>query len=122
MRLYCPQKGKTLLNNQEIEKYDINEYWKKISAVFQDFVKYPFTVSENIAIGNIKYINNQAKIKKVARTSNADEFIESLSNKYDEKLTRGWKDSIDISIGQWQRLAIARANIRDGNWVNFDEP
>ena len=72
--------------------------------MFQDFVKYPFTVSENIAIGNIKYINNQAKIKKVARTSNADEFIESLSNKYDE------------------RLAIARANIRDGNWVNFDEP
>lgn len=67
--------------------------------MFQDFVKYPFIVSENIAIGNIKYINNQAKIKKVARTSNADEFIESLSNKYDEKLTRGWKDSIDISIG-----------------------
>lgn len=122
LRLYCPQKGKILLNNQEIEKYDINEYWKKISAVFQDFVKYPFTVSENIAIGNIKYINNQAKIKKAARTSNADEFIESLSNKYDEKLTRGWKDSIDISIGQWQRLAIARANIRDGNLVIFDEP
>ena len=122
LRLYCPQKGKILLNNQEIEKYDINEYWKKISAVFQDFVKYPITVSENIAIGNIKYINNQAKIKKAARTSNADEFIESLSNKYDEKLTRGWKDSIDISIGQWQRLAIARADIRDGNLVIFDEP
>lgn len=122
MGLYVPQKGQILINGKDINHYDIDEYMVKISAVFQDFVKYPMTVQENIAIGNIEKIEDMSQIKEAAQQSCADQFIDELPQKYDTRLVRGWKDSVDLSIGQWQRIAIARANMIDGQIVIFDEP
>ena len=100
----------------------MEEYYKKISAVFQDFAKYPLTIRENIGIGNIAECNNIGMIKMGASSSNSEEFISTLPNQFEEKLVRGWKDSIDLSIGQWQRIAIARSNMRNGTMAIFDEP
>ena len=122
MGLYTPQRGSILINNISINNYDMEEYYKKISAVFQDFAKYPLTIRENIGIGNIAECNNIGMIKMAASSSNSEEFISTLPNQFEEKLVRGWKDSIDLSIGQWQRIAIARSNMRNGTMVIFDEP
>lgn len=122
MGLYKPQKGKILINGKSIDAYDKKEYYKKMSAVFQDFARYPLTIRENIGMGNIEECNNIQKIKLAAEKSYSQEFIKALPNQYEEKLIRGWKDSIDLSIGQWQRIAIARANMRHATVVIFDEP
>lgn len=122
MGLYSPQKGKILINGKNINDYNMDVYLKKISAVFQDFVKYPLSIRENIAMGNIGEINNFSQIENAAELACADEFINNLPNKYDEKLVRGWENSTELSIGQWQRIAIARANMRDSKIVIFDEP
>ena len=122
MGLYTPQRGSILINNISINNYDMEEQYKKISAVFQDFAKYPLTIRENIGIGNIAECNNIGMIKMAASSSNSEEFISTLPNQFEEKLVRGWKDSIDLSIGQWQRIAIARSNMRNGTMVIFDEP
>lgn len=73
-------------------------------------------------MGNINENDNIEKIKLAAEKSYSEEFIKALPNQYEEKLIRGWKDSVDLSIGQWQRIAIARANMRQGTVVIFDEP
>lgn len=120
--LYKPQKGVVLVNGKSIDRYEIKEYYKKISAVFQDFARYPLTIRENIGMGNYEMSDDIEKIKAAAKSACSEEFIASLPNQYEEKLIRGWKDSVDLSIGQWQRIAIARANIRAGNVAIFDEP
>ena len=122
MGLYKPQKGKILINGKSIDAYDKKEYYKKMSAVFQDFARYPLTIRENIGMGNIAESNDIQKIELAAEKSYSQEFIKALPNQYEEKLIRGWKDSIDLSIGQWQRIAIARANMRYATVVIFDEP
>lgn len=122
MGLYYPQKGTILINGKDIKNYDMAEYLKQVSVVFQDFVKYPLTVRENIAMGNIEAMDNIDWIKGAAEVSCSDSFINNLPNKYEEKLVRGWENSAELSIGQWQRIAIARANMRIGKVVIFDEP
>ena len=122
MGLYKPQRGAVLVNGRNIDEYDMDTYYRKISAVFQDFVKYPLTVKENIAMGNIDIMHNEEEVLSAARQSCADEFIEQLPKKLEEKLIRGWSDSTDLSIGQWQRIAIARAYVRGATMIIFDEP
>ena len=122
MGLYKPQRGIVLVNGRNIDEYDMDTYFMKISAVFQDFVKYPLTVKENIAMGNIELMDNKDEIMNAARLGCADTFIEQLPNKLEEKLIRGWENSTDLSIGQWQRIAIARAYMRKPTVIIFDEP
>jgi len=122
MGLYKPQRGVVLVNGRNIEEYDMDAYFKKISVVFQDFVKYPLTVKENIAMGNIELMDNKEEVMSAARLGCADTFIEQLPNKLEEKLIRGWENSTDLSIGQWQRIAIARAYMRKSAVIIFDEP
>ncbi len=122
MGLYKPQRGAVLVNGRNIDEYDMDTYYRKISTVFQDFVKYPLTVKENIAMGNIDIMDNEEEVLSAARQSCADVFIEQLPNKLEEKLIRGWANSTDLSIGQWQRIAIARAYVREATMIIFDEP
>lgn len=122
MGLYKPQRGVVLVNGRNIDEYDMDTYFMKISAVFQDFVKYPLTVKENIAMGNIELMDNKEEIMNAARLGCADTFIEQLPNRLEEKLIRGWENSTDLSIGQWQRIAIARAYMRKSIVIIFDEP
>lgn len=122
MGLYKPQIGTILVNGKDINEYNIDEYLRQFSVVFQDFVKYPLTVRENIAMGCVEDIDNIERIRSAAEIACSDSFINNLPKKYEEKLVRGWEDSSDLSIGQWQRIAIARSNMRKGKLVILDEP
>lgn len=122
MGLYTPTKGSVLVNGKDLTSYDINVYREKLCVVFQDFVKYPLTVRENIAMGNTARMDDDEKIQSAAENACAAAFISGLAHQYDEKLVRGWEGSTDLSIGQWQRIAIARSMMREGQVAVFDEP
>lgn len=82
----------------------MEEYLSKIGVVFQDFMKYPLTISENISIASVRQMNNKNKIEKAAKLSGADQFINKLPKKYDTSLFREWEDGVQLSIGQWQKI------------------
>ena len=115
-------KRQILVNGQDIKKYDVQQYRKLISAVFQDFLKLPLSVNENIQIGNIGAIMDEKDIKKASKKADADEFICKLPNGYNTILQRGWKDSVDLSGGQWQKIALSRAYFSNAALIVMDEP
>ena len=90
--------------------------------IFQDFFKYEFTVRENIAIGDIKEINNQAKIENAAELSLANEVVSELKKGYDQQLGKRFAKGQELSGGQWQKVALARAYMKDAKVMILDEP
>lgn len=120
--IYKPTSGTILINGHDIQKYNVQQYRKLISAVFQDFLKLPLSVNENIQIGNIDAIMHEKDIKKASEKANADEFISKLPNGYNTTLQRGWQDSVDLSGGQWQKIALSRAYYSDASLIVMDEP
>ena len=121
-RLYDPQKGEILLDGQNIKKFKINDYRKKISVVFQDHIKYQLSAKENIYLGDIDQKNDITRIKEAARQSDADKKISSFASGYDTILGRWFKNGEELSIGQWQMIAISRAFFRGAQLVILDEP
>jgi len=121
-RLYDPQKGDILLDGQNIKNFKINDYRKKISVVFQDHIKYQLSVKENIYLGDIKKKDNLSEIKKAAAKAGADKKISDFACGYDTILGRWFKDGEELSIGQWQMMAISRAFFRGAEFVILDEP
>lgn len=122
-RLYDPTGGVILLDGEDIRKYDTDELYGMFGIIFQDFGKYAFTVKENIAFGEVSVEPTEEKIEEAARQSNADVFIEKLKDKYDTPLMRYFeKDGTELSIGQWQKLAVARAFYSDSDFLILDEP
>jgi len=121
-RLYAPTEGRILLDGVDINSYHSDEYRAKIGVIFQDFFKYMFTAKENISIGNIVERENQPLIEKAAKKSLADEVIEGLENKYDQMLGKHFEGGVELSGGQWQKIALARAYMRDAQLVILDEP
>lgn len=123
LRLYDPIEGKILLDGNDIKEYDPFELYKLYSVVFQDFGKLALTVRENIALGNLESIDDLVGIKNAARSGSADLFIEKLVNGYDTELTRQFdRNGMELSVGQWQKIAVARAFFRNGEILIFDEP
>ncbi|MGY3190538.1 ABC-type multidrug transport system fused ATPase/permease subunit [Lysinibacillus sp. TE18511] len=90
--------------------------------IFQDFMKYSFSVHENIIFGDWENKNNHNKVKEVAVDCNVDDFVNKFTNKYDTRLGKIFEDGEDISGGQWQKLALARAIFRDSQIIVLDEP
>ncbi|MBE6708045.1 MAG: ABC transporter ATP-binding protein [Ruminococcaceae bacterium] len=122
-RLYDPTDGVVLLDGEDIRKYDTDELYGMFGIIFQDFGKYAFTVRENIAFGEIGAEVIQENIEAAAQHSNADVFIEKLKEKYDTPLMRYFEaDGTELSIGQWQKLAVARAFYSDSDFLILDEP
>lgn len=122
-RLYDPTDGVILLDGHDIKEYDTTELYAMFGAIFQDFGKYAFTVNENIAFGEITKEMDQKTIYESAKASSADDFISHLPKQYDTPLMRIFeKDGIEPSIGQWQKLAIARAFYSDSDVLILDEP
>lgn len=123
IRLYDPTEGRILLNDIDLKEYDIEALRSLYGVVFQDFCRYAFTVEENIAIGDINNISNKDRIYEAAVKSRSDEFIRNLPKGYQTNLTREFEDDgIELSIGQWQKLALARAFFRDADILILDEP
>ena len=122
-RLYDPTEGKILLDGRDIREYDVKELYDIFGIIFQDFGKYAFTVKENIAFGDIHREINDGDVVMAAQQANASDFIERLPNGYDTPMMRFFEpDGIEPSIGQWQKLAIARAFYSTSDILILDEP
>lgn len=120
-RLYDPVKGTIRIGEKDVRELDITDYRSKVSVVFQDFAKYNMTVTENIWFGNIHLPMNIAEVKKAAEEAGAISYINNFPNQYDTMLGRIFENGHEISIGQWQKLAIARAFYSNSMLVILDE-
>ena len=122
-RLYDPTSGEILLDGRNIKEYDVEQLYSIFGIIFQDFGKYAVSVTENIAFGEIEKDIVDEDIRRAATESNADIFIEKLPSGYDTPLMRYFEDNgIELSIGQWQKLSIARAFYSDSDILILDEP
>lgn len=117
-RLYEPTSGNIYLNGIDIKSYSREEYYKLFGFMFQDFGRYYFTLRENVAFGDVKQLHNDQKIKHLLKLVKLDHF----SSKLDRTMGNLWKDGMDMSGGQWQRIAIARGIIPSCKMIIFDEP
>lgn len=122
-RLYDPTSGQILFDGKDIREYDLTELYSLYGIIFQDFGKYAETVSDNIAFGRASAPKDMEKVKDSAVRSSADGFIEKLKHGYDTPLTRYFEtDGKELSIGQWQKLSVARAFYADSDILILDEP
>lgn len=122
-RLYDPTEGVILLDGHDIREYSVEELYKMYGIIFQDFGKYAVSVRENIAFGEISKGVDEDDIQKAAHASDADDFIAHLPDGYDTPLMRIFEENgIELSIGQWQKLSIARAFYSDSDVLILDEP
>lgn len=123
MRLYDPTGGTIYLDGKDIRTYELREYYDLFGIVFQDFGKYAVTVRENIAYGDIRREPDDQSIRRAAEMGNADGFIEKLPDGYDTPLMRIFEpNGTELSIGQWQKMAIARAFYSRSDILILDEP
>lgn len=122
-RLYDPTEGEILLDGHDIREYDLRELYSLYGIIFQDFGKYAVSVKENITLSRIDIEPDEAGIKEAAEKSASAQFIDKLPSKYDTPLMRIFeKDGLELSIGQWQKLSIARAFYSDSDILILDEP
>jgi ATP-binding cassette subfamily B protein len=121
-RLYDPTEGQILLDGVDLREYDLEDLHREIGVIFQDFMRYEMTARENIAIGRIEEIDNLELVKSAAEKSMADQTIRRLSGGYDQMLGRRFEQGVDLSGGEWQKVALARAYLRDAQLLILDEP
>ena len=121
-RLYDPDEGRILLDGHDLREYDLEELRAGIGVIFQDFVRYHLTAAENIAVGRIEAREDRARIAAAAERSLADEVIAKLPAGYDQVIGKRFRTGVDLSGGEWQKIAIARAYMRDAQVLILDEP
>jgi ATP-binding cassette, subfamily B, bacterial len=121
-RLYDPSEGQILLDGVDLREYDLDDLHHEIGVIFQDFMRYEMTARENIAVGRVEREHTMAEIEFAARKSLAEGVIEKLAGKYDQMLGRRFEGGVDLSGGEWQKLALARAYLRDAQLLILDEP
>jgi ATP-binding cassette, subfamily B, bacterial len=120
-RLYDPTAGRILLDGVDLRDYSVEDLHRQIGVIFQDFVKYEMTARQNIATGRTGSAR-EAAIRSAAEKSGADEVIAGLPKGYDQLLGRRFEGGADLSGGEWQKLALARAYMRDAQILVLDEP
>lgn len=121
-RLYDPTSGRVTLDGTDIRAYSPEDYRKLLTVIFQDYAFYAETVEDNIRFGDVSLPYEQSAIKKAAQNAGAAEFIEALPKGYQTGLTRLFDDGHELSIGQWQRIALARAFYPKSKFIILDEP
>jgi ATP-binding cassette subfamily B protein len=121
-RLYDPVEGQVLLDGVDLREYDLEDLYRNIGIIFQDFMRYEMTARENIAVGRIEEIDNLPLLQHAAEKSMADEVIAKLSSRYDQMLGRRFDGGVDLSGGEWQKVALARAYLREAQLLVLDEP
>ena len=121
-RLYDPDEGRILLDGRDLRDYDLDDLRANIGVIFQDFVRYHLTAGENIGVGQIEAMGDEDRIREAARRAMAEGVIEGLPMGYDQLIGRRFKTGVDLSGGQWQKIAIARAYMRDAQVMILDEP
>jgi len=121
-RLYDPAEGQVLLDGVDLREYSLEDLYREIGVIFQDFMRYEMTARENIAVGRIEQIDNLALLQQSAQKSMADEVVAKLSSGYEQMLGRRFEGGVDLSGGEWQKVALARAYLRDAQVLILDEP
>lgn len=122
LRFYEPTSGEILLDGVNINRYNKSDYQAYFGVLFQDFFRYEFSVKENIAIGKIDEIDNQERIEKAAKLSLADEVVSELAQGYEQQLGKRFAKGMELSGGQWQKIALARAYMKNAEVMILDEP
>lgn len=121
-RLYDPTEGRILLDGHDLKEYNLDELRMQIGIIFQDYIRYQMSFAQNIAIGNILEKDNRELIKSAAQKSLADVLAEKLPNQYDQPLGRRFNEGTELSGGEWQKIALARAYMKDAQLLILDEP
>ena len=121
-RLYDPTQGLVEINGNNIKDYSVSDVRNQMTVIFQDFAQYSFTVAENIAISESLDNIDMDRVKESAKLSGANEFIDTLPDQYNTQLGKIFRNGIELSGGQWQKIALARAFYRDADVIILDEP
>jgi ATP-binding cassette subfamily B protein len=121
-RLYDPTEGQILLDGVDLREYSLEDLHRNIGVIFQDFVRFEMTARENIGIGRVERLNNQEELELAAHKSLADTVVAKLSDGYDQMLGRRFEGGVELSGGEWQKIALARAYLRDAQLLILDEP
>jgi ATP-binding cassette, subfamily B, bacterial len=121
-RLYDPSEGQVLLDGVDLREYSIEDLCNEIGVIFQDFMRYEMTARENIAVGRIERLYDDESVRAAAEKSLADGVIEKLAHRYNQMLGRRFEGGVDLSGGEWQKLALARAYLREAQVLILDEP
>jgi ATP-binding cassette subfamily B protein len=121
-RLYDPSEGRILLDGVDLREYDLDSLRRNVGVIFQDFVRYDFLLRENIAVGNIGRLEDEPRIEGAAARSLADTVAARLPGRYGQMLGRRFEGGVDLSGGEWQKVALARAYMREAQLLILDEP
>jgi ATP-binding cassette, subfamily B, bacterial len=121
-RLYDPTEGAILLDGIDLREYEVEDLRREIGVIFQDYMRYDMFVRENIGFGKIEALDEQNRIETAAMKSMAQNVIDRLPNGYDQMVGRRFEGGVDLSGGEWQKMALARAYMRDAQLLILDEP
>jgi ATP-binding cassette subfamily B protein len=121
-RLYLPDHGAIRWDGTDIADLDAGQLHRRIAVIFQDFARYDLTARENIGLGAVEHIDDPDTIRAAAVHAGADRYLQALPNGYDTILSPEYDGGRDLSVGQWQRVALAQAFIRDAPLIILDEP
>jgi ATP-binding cassette subfamily B protein len=121
-RLYDPTEGRILLDGIDLREYDLVDLRLNVGIIFQDYLRYQMSFAQNIAVGKISEQDNRPLIEHSARQSLADVLAAKLPGAYDQQLGKRFADGVELSGGEWQKVALARAYMRDAQLLILDEP
>ena len=121
-RLYDPTEGRILLDGIDLREYDIMDLRRNTGIIFQDYLRYQMSFAQNIAVGNIDELNNRALIEQSAEKSLASLLAKRLPDQYDQALGRRFNNGVELSGGEWQKVALARAYMKEAQLLILDEP
>ncbi|MXV15988.1 ABC transporter ATP-binding protein [Hufsiella ginkgonis] len=121
-RLYDPTEGRILLDGVDLREYDLSDLRLNMGIIFQDYLRYQMTLAQNIAAGNIREADNRELIMAAAKSSLADELANRLPGQYDQVLGKRFANGVELSGGEWQKIALARAYMKDAQLLILDEP
>ena len=121
-RLYDPVEGRVLLDGRDLRGYDLDALRAAIGVIFQDFVRHNLPAADNIAVGCIEARGDRRRIEAAASAALADDVVAKLPDGYDQMIGKRFQDNVDLSGGEWQKMAIARAYMRDAEVLILDEP
>ena len=121
-RLYDPDEGHIVLDGIDLRDYDLDSLRQNIGIIFQDFVRYDFILRENIGVSQIDALSDDARIRQAAQRSLADSVVQRVPQGYDQMLGKRFDNGVELSGGEWQKVALARAYMREAQVLILDEP